>query len=140
MKRISLAIPLILALAVPSWAGTVTPAVSDAAKNSQQFTRKITWTSLTAANASGTATNTSPFRMIEVQIKGTWNTGTLTIQGSDDGTNYGTLTQLKDLADASYTSDPAKPSIPLLECPLWVKPVLSGAGTDDVTVTLVGRD
>lgn len=117
----------------------ITPTVSDSGQISKQITRKVTWANLIAANASGTAVNTAPFRMLEVQIKGTWNTGTLTIQGSDDETNYLTLRDLSSLAAISYAADPTT-LIVILECPLWVKPVLSGAGTDDVTVTLVGRN
>lgn len=139
MKRIILAAVALLMMVTLSWAGTVAPTAPITPLNSLGLTRTITWAHLTASNASGDAVDVSMFRALEVQIKGTWNTGTLTIQGSDDGTNYLGLRSLSSLAAISQTADPTV-LIPILETPNYVKPVLAGAGTDDVTVTVTGRN
>jgi hypothetical protein len=138
MLRKLLAALLIGALLLPvsSWAGTVTATKvrqQDAIGQSDTHT----WAHLTSTNASGAAIDVRKYRMLEVQIKGTWNTGTLTIQGSDDGSNYLILTDTKTLADISYAADPTK-FIVIWETPNWIKPVLATPGTDDVTVTLKG--
>lgn len=138
MKKLILAGLIIALLATPSWAGTVAPKIALSSSPVGQ-TETITWAHLTSTNASGDAMNVSMFRSLEVQIKGTWNTGTLTIQGSDDGTDYLNLRALSTMAAISQTADPTV-LIVIFETPNYVKPVLAGAGTDDITVTMTGRN
>lgn len=135
MKRKGLlAVLLVLAMAGAAWAGTITATVGTS-KDALVYT----WAHLVSANASGSVVDCRKFRSLEVQIKGTWNTGTLTVQGSDDGTNYLNLRDLSTLSAISYAADPTT-LIVVLETPNFIKPVLSGAGTDDVTVTVTGRN
>ena len=96
------------------------------------------WT-LDSTNTSGLPAKCKQYRSLEVQIKGTWNTGTLTIQGSDDGTNYLGLRSLATMSAISQTADPTT-LIVIFECPAYVKPVLAGAGTDSIVVTLIARN
>lgn len=124
------------------WAGTITPTVVTTGSPQVGMTKVVTWTALTSTNASGAPEDCRKYQTVRVQIKGTpgWNTGTLTIQGSDDGTNYVTLRALSTVTAISYTADPTT-LIEIFEgSPNYIKPVLSGAGTDSITVTLTAKN
>lgn len=101
----------------------------------------FTWTPLTSANASGAPLFVKPYSDLQLQIKGTWGAGTLTIVGSNDGTNFptGSVRDVTSLAAVSYAADPTT-LIPILENANYIKPVLTGANaSDSITVTITCR-
>ena len=60
-----------------------------------------------------------------IQITGTAGGGTIAIQGSNDGTNYVTLTDVGGNALTGLTTGVIKE---ILENTKWIKPVLTGGG------------
>ena len=94
------------------------------------------WTPLTSTNTDG-----SPFSRVKwadktVQITGTFGTGTVVIQGSNDGSNWATL---KDPSNTAISTTSAAIRA-ILENPLYIRPLVTGGdGTTSITVTLVAR-
>lgn len=103
----------------------------------------ITWASLSSTNTSGDAV--PPQRLADyadrsVQIIGTTGAATIKFQGSNDGTNYVSLTdpQGNVIEKASLTASSALEQV--MENTLYVKPVVtSGDGSTAITVVLVAR-
>jgi hypothetical protein len=99
--------------------------------------RIVTWTNLTTTNADG-----SPFEFVDfadrcIQITGTFGVGgTLNMQGSNDGVNWATLSDLNGNS-MSYTAATLKQ---INEAPRYMRPFVSaGDGTTSLTVSLVAR-
>jgi hypothetical protein len=97
----------------------------------------ISWTPLTTTNADG-----APCRFLQhadrtVQVTGTFGAGgTLVWEGSNDGTNYATLTDQSD-NNLSFTSAKIEQ---IMQVPLNSRPrVTGGDGTTSLTVTVVMR-
>ena len=84
----------------------------------------------------GSAESTSRLSDKTVQVNGTFGAGgSVTIQGSNDGINWFTLTEADGTTPATYT---AAALAQLLENPLYVRPlVTAGDGTTSLTVTLL---
>lgn len=96
---------------------------------------KNSWT-LTDADATGERLNSpgNPDRC--VQVAGTFNGGSLTIQGSNDDTNWATLHDATG-ADLVFTAAGLRS---VMEGPLFIRPVLSGASAGaSVTVAMSSR-
>ena len=114
---------------------TVTPTTSGIALGDPNV-QVIAWP-LTTANTDG-----SPFSYVQYadlcwQAAGTWGGATLTIQGSNDGTNWFSLSNAAAGTAATFTADGGKQTI---ERPLYVRPNLTTPGTGaTVTVTLIAR-
>lgn len=88
------------------------------------------WEGLSAANADGNWIECWDHPEKTVQIVGTFDSGTLTMQGSNDGV---TAFNLTDPQGNSIAKSAAAGEI-VTENPRYIRPVLSGAGTDDVDV------
>lgn len=94
---------------------------------------KTTWT-ITAANDTGLPECAPQFPVKTVTMTGTWNAGTILLEGSNDGTTYVTLNDPNGNA-LSFTADKTEA---VLENPLYVRPRASVAVTS-VVVTLVSQ-
>lgn len=95
----------------------------------------ITWTPL-AKGDTGTPFKNPGWADRSVQITGSFDTATITIEGSNDGTTYFTLTD-------PQTTSISKTSAALeqvIENTLWIRPNVAGSGgTTALTVVLVAR-
>jgi hypothetical protein len=98
----------------------------------------VVWTSLLTASVSGTGVEKAQHADLCWQAVGAnWGGATLTLQGSNDGTNWFSMTNAAGGAAATFTTDGGKQTI---ERPRYVRPTLTTAGTAaDVTVTLYMR-
>ncbi len=71
-----------------------------------------------------------------VQVEGTFGGASVSLQGSNDGVNYHTLTDPQ--GNALTFSAPGLETV--MELPFFIKPTLSGGdGTTSVVVTMSGR-
>jgi hypothetical protein len=95
----------------------------------------VTWTSLLTASADGgKVAKTQHADLCWQAVGANWGGATLTLQGSNDGTNWFSLTNAAGGAAATFTADGGKQTI---ERPVYVRPNLTTGGTAaDVTVTL----
>ena len=71
-----------------------------------------------------------------VQVTGTFGSATITLQASNDGTNYVTL---KDSAGGTAISFTAAGMAEFSTAALFIKPTSSGGTADNVTVTVILR-
>lgn len=93
----------------------------------------IVWTPLTAANNVGDAIEMGGSSDRSVQIEGTPNGATVILQGSNDGTNWKTLTDPQGNAISTATSLIEQ----IMELTRYVRPSSSGGGgSQSMTVTL----
>jgi hypothetical protein len=101
---------------------------------------KAVWTPLVSANAEGVALHPrliQDFADRSVQITGTAGTGTVKMQGSNDETNFASLTDPQGNAIEKTASGTIEQ---IMENTTTVKPVMTGAnGTDSWTVTMFLR-
>lgn len=95
----------------------------------------LTWT-LTTANSDGAAFLMPAHADICWQAQGTWGSGTLTLQGSNDGTNWFTLSNAAGGTAATFTADGGKQTI---EVPRYKRPNLTGSTGATITVTALVR-
>ena len=71
-----------------------------------------------------------------VQVIGTFDTATLTMQGSNDGVTWASLTDFQD-ADIAFTAAGMKI---IAEAPLYIRPLVSSVGAStDLDVYLFSR-
>ena len=96
---------------------------------------KYVWTPLNATDHTGVAVLIPYGADRCVAITGSFNTGTVLFEGSNDNTNFFTLTD----AQTSAISKTAAALEQVVEAPLYVRPKMTGAGTDSITVTLICR-
>jgi hypothetical protein len=95
----------------------------------------ITWTSIDSADTC-TAVEVPVYADMSVQyVCGTWGSGVLTIEGSNDGTNFETLND----AFGAAISKTANGISQILENTLEIKPVITGAGLTGLEVTMLIR-
>ena len=97
---------------------------------------KVLWETVTCGDTGGPMEIADWVEQIYFQATGTFNSATLTFQGSIDGTNYFSLVAPDGSTAITLTSDGAKPSLHL---PRYVRPSLSGSSGGDVDVTLLLR-
>ena len=97
---------------------------------------EVTWNALTAADAVGHPIRFPEWGDRSIQIAGTFDTATVVIEGSNDGSNYVTLTDvLGNLL--SFTSAGLKQ---VTEVPKYVRPSTSGGGgSQDIDVIMLMR-
>ena len=96
--------------------------------------KRYLWETLTNGD-DGQPVTESEFPIRSVSVTGTFGSGgTVVIEGSNDGTNYHTLTDLLGVA-ISFTSDGLKQ---ISEVTNFIRPsVTAGDGTTDLDVTLI---
>jgi hypothetical protein len=105
-----------------------------ATKNSFDTHDVVTWTPLGNAD-SGSAYTTVGFPDRSVQVTGTFGGATVVFEGSNDGSNYVTLSDPLGNAISVTGADLFQVS----ELPLWVRPRTSGGTGTAVTVMMVAR-
>lgn len=94
--------------------------------------RKVIWETMGNADT-GSAVSIADYPDKTVDIQGTFGGATVVIQGSNDGTNYTTLTDTTDTA-LSFTAA-SGPKV-ILENPLFLRASTSGGTGTDVDVIL----
>jgi hypothetical protein len=96
----------------------------------------ITWTPLTSANAAGTAVQMPGSADRTVQITGTFDSATVVMQGSLDGTNWFTLGD----PQGNTISKTSAALEAISELVRYIRPSTSGGGgTQSLTVMLLMR-
>jgi hypothetical protein len=96
----------------------------------------FTWGAFTATDLTAAAVKMGGLTDKSVQIQGTFDSCTVTLQGSNDGTNYHLLTDPQG-TDISKTASDLEA---VTEATLWVKPVLASAGANtSVVVTIFAK-
>ena len=70
-----------------------------------------------------------------IQISGTFGGATVTIQGSNDGTNWNTMRDPASVA-MTFTAADIKQ---MLEMALYVRPIVTGGAGVSITVVMAGR-
>jgi hypothetical protein len=105
-------------------------------KEDDQSLILASWANLNGANNVGTPVLFAQWADRSVQLTGCFNTGTVVIEGSNDGTNYSNLSDMNGNAVA-FTAAGLRQ---IVEAPLYARPrvVANGAATD-VGVTLLLR-
>ena len=73
-----------------------------------------------------------------VQVSGTISGSTVTIDGSNDGTNWATLFSAQAAA-LSFTSLTPTPLKQIVERPLYIRPNITGGTGSAIEVTIVAR-
>lgn len=117
---------------------TIAPTYSEQVGSGDGSTKLLTWTSLVAASLVGAPFEAPEYADISVQIvANTVGGATCVIEGSNDGTNYGTLNNAQGTAlSVSATTAPKQ----IIERPRYIRPRISGGGgTEDWTITLIAR-
>lgn len=98
----------------------------------------LTWTPLTSANPNGTAVVRPQLRDKSVQFTGTFDSATVTLTGSNDGTNYKILTD--PLGNTLSFTDVAGPT-QISEITAYIRPASSGGGgSQSITCIIVGTN
>lgn len=115
---------------------TVNPTVEQSVTDDPDVIR-ITWAALTTTNADGAPCKFLQHADRTIQVAGTFGAGgTVVWEGSNDGTNYVTLT---DQSDNNLSITTAKIE-QIMQVPLMSRPrVTAGDGTTSLTVTVVMR-
>lgn len=93
------------------------------------------WT-LTTADPTGSGVQWVEWSDRTFVATGTFGSGTVTLQGSNDGTNWVTLSDAAGGTDATATADKA---MTVVELTRYVRPNLTGSTAATVAVTLVAR-
>ena len=98
-----------------------------------------TWTPLTTTNTDGRPVFSTQFADRCVQVTGTFGAGgSVTVQGSNDGTNWSTLNTAQGAAVAITALASGLKQI--VEVPRYMRPlVTAGDGTTSVSVTMLIR-
>ncbi len=92
----------------------------------------VTWTSVTETDTATAAGQLGRYPDKTVQVTGTFDSATVTMQGSMDGSNWTNLTT-NGVTAASLT---AAGMLWLWETPLYIKPLISGGGSNQ-SLTIV---
>ena len=101
-----------------------------------QQVHKVTWETLTSTNAVGDSAGPEYGADRTVMIIGTFDSATVVIQGSNDGTNWFTLNDLQ----ANAISKTAAALEGIAEFPLYVRPsTTGGSGSQDIDVIMICR-
>lgn len=96
---------------------------------------KVFWEALATGDTIGTDLPARGEPVGSVQVTGTFGGATVTLTGSNDGTNYVTMKDVYGTA-ISFTSAGMANFNGL---PLYIKPAISGGTSDDVDVTIIYR-
>jgi hypothetical protein len=98
-------------------------------------TAMFTW-ALTTADSDGRAVQWVDYSDRTFTATGTFGGGTLTIEGSNDGTNWVTLS---DAAGGGNATATAATALTIVELTRFVRPNLTGSTAATVSVTLIAR-
>lgn len=112
---------------------TINPTVNRALQGAQSVA-KVSWT-LAAAGDDGAPVDLTDYADRSVQIQGSFGTGTVTIEGSNDGTNFQTLRDPQG-ATLSFTAAGLKQ---VLETTQFIRPKLTGGTAPNVVITMIAR-
>lgn len=97
----------------------------------------FSWTPLTSTNTDGAPIRSTQWADRYFTATGTWGGATLSIEGSNDGTNWFTLSNAAGGTAATFTANGGKS---IIEIPQFIRPNLSTAGTGaSITVLLTAR-
>ena len=91
------------------------------------------WETITSTNSDGQAVRVPSHTDKTVQVTGTFNGATLTLQGSNDGTTWADLTDQAG-SDLDFT---AAGLAVIAENPIWIRPAQTNGSLTDVDVFLV---
>lgn len=106
----------------------------DAIKTYGDRAHVVSWALLTAANEVGNAVEMTGSADRSVQIIGTFDSATVVIQGSNDGTNWASLTD----PQGNAISKTAAALEAISELTRYVRPLTSGGGgSQSLTVLLL---
>jgi len=94
----------------------------------------VEWAAL-ASGDDGTPVEIPGWADRSVQIQATFGDGTITLQGSNDGTNYHPLTDPQGNDIAKTANDLEQ----VIELPRYIRPLFSGTTGSAGVVTLFGR-
>ena len=95
----------------------------------------VTWTNVVTGNT-GSPIENPTFSDRSVQVTGTFGGATCTIEGSNDGTNWATLTDPAGVA-TTFTAAGLKQ---ILQVTRYIRPnVSAGAGTLTINLLIVGK-
>jgi len=97
---------------------------------------KVLWETITCGDTGEPFEIADWVSQVIFQATGTFNSATLTFQGSNDGTNYFSLVAPDGTTALTLTSAGGKPCTYL---PRYVRPSLSGSSGGDVDVTMLLR-
>lgn len=113
----------------------IVPVITSIGKDDTSF--KAVIAALTTTNTSGTPIEVTDFDELTVQFLGTFGAGgTITLQGSNDKTNW---SPLSDLLGNAITKTAAAMEVAVERCQ-WVRPFVSaGDGTTSLTTILLMR-
>ncbi len=100
-------------------------------------TNLTTWSPLTSANLDGQPMSIPGASDMTVQVFGTFDSGTITIQGSNQAipTTWATL---HDVSGTPLTFTSAGIEA-IAENPLHIRPLLSGAGSDSLSILILSK-
>jgi len=94
----------------------------------------VLWEALTSANAAGSAVQVAGAKSMFVQFVGTFDSATIVLQGSNDNTNWVTLTD----PQGNAISKTAAGAEQVEDFPRYVRPSTSGGGgTQDLDAYLM---
>lgn len=109
------------------------PVIADI--HSRTDTKLVTWSGLITGDTA-TPVEMPDWPDMTVQIAGTFNGGTsVSLQGSNDGTNYAALTDPQ--GNAITKTAAAIESV--TEAPRYIKPTIASGSADSIAVTLLCR-
>jgi len=91
----------------------------------------VTWAALDTPDTGSTFKRTV-FQDLYVQATGTFDSGTVTLQGSNDGTNWVSLVDPQGNAIAFTAAGGEQ----LLETPVWIRPIISGGTSPAINIIL----
>ena len=96
----------------------------------------IKWEALVTGSLDGIKVSVAKWADKTVQAIGTFDTATITMQGSNDGTNWFTLTDFSG-TDVAFT---AAGGAAIAEAPFYIRPLVSSVGgSTDIDVLLLCR-
>lgn len=109
----------------------ITPTVSNISKDESAYL--VTWEALTNVETSGTAVQGYGYADRSIQVVGTFNGATVTIQGSNDGTNWVSMTDVLGNAISMTTAGLKQ----IVEITRYIRPSVTSAGAStDVDVLM----
>ncbi len=104
---------------------SVTPSFNNSVEMEDRSVLLPTW-ALSTANPDGLPLNKPSFMQMTWTAQGAWGGATLTLQGSNDGSNWFALTKFASSTAAAFTADGI---VMTNEAPLFVRPNLTSVGS-----------
>lgn len=102
----------------------------------QKRVAKSVWSGVVEATTAGDAVSFARYDKVTVEVVGTFGGASVQMKGSNDGSNYQTMTT-EGSQPMTFTAEGVKIAY---EAPLFLKPVIAnGSGPTSLTVTAVAR-